>query len=81
MPIKVSKMKSRSEPIIWVEMNKDEALRLIASLSLQIYNNDANSGRAEFRTVKSEYFSIGVIPEEGTKSRPRAIFLNENKYR
>lgn len=44
----------------FVKMNKKEALKLIASLSLQIANDAPNSDREEFFTTKGEYFSIAV---------------------
>lgn len=43
-----------------VQVTKKEALKIIKSLSTQMENESANSGRAEQYTNKGEYFSIAV---------------------
>ena len=48
------------QPGFMVRVNKDEAIKIIASLSMQIDDNDCNARRIEFITDKHEYFSISV---------------------
>jgi len=44
-----------------VRVTRNEALRLITSLSEQLRSREPNGGREEFQTDKGEYFSISVI--------------------
>jgi hypothetical protein len=45
-----------------VRVNKEEALRLIKSLSSQLISDDIwDSGREEFQTDNGQYFSISVV--------------------
>jgi len=43
-----------------VRISKEEAIKIIASLSTQLANDNPNNGRIEFITKKREYFSISV---------------------
>ena len=43
-----------------VQVNEQEALRIIQSLSAQLSNGSPNTGRTEFTTEEQEYFSIAV---------------------
>jgi hypothetical protein len=59
-----------------VRMTRDEALKLIESLSRQLRTEDANDGRAEFTagiagTKTEEYFSI-VVAERQRESEIEA---------
>jgi hypothetical protein len=59
-----NKTKKIQQSGTFIEVSRDEALQLIASLSKQLLENNPNVGRAEFLIGKGrdEYFSIGVIP-------------------
>ena len=43
-----------------LQVSKKEAYDIIKSLSTQLLNETANSGRSEYFTVEGEYFSIAV---------------------
>jgi len=47
-----------------VQINKADALQLIASLAEQLRTGSPNSGRAEFRTALGEYFSVAVLSDD-----------------
>lgn len=48
----------------FVHVTEQEALEIITSLSTQLEKKNPNHSRAEQRTEKGEYFSIGVDFEE-----------------
>jgi len=47
-----------------VSVTRDEALRLIRSLTNQLIHNNGNVGRLESYTDNDEYFSIFVLSDE-----------------
>ena len=47
----------------FIHVTRQEALKLITSLSEQMVANDSNHNRLESYTDKGEYVSIGVVPE------------------
>ena len=47
-----------------IRVSRNEALRIISSLSSQLLTSNPNSSRAEFFTEKGEYFSIAVAEKE-----------------
>jgi len=53
-----------SEPGMMLQLNPDEALALIQSLSAQLVSKSPNTGRTEFRTEDNEYFSVAVQQPE-----------------
>jgi hypothetical protein len=57
----VNQHKSNGRKIIFVEMNRQEALATIKSLSEQLLTGDPNTGRYEKDTKDGEYFSIAVM--------------------
>jgi len=57
-------IKNKKEKGYMVQINEDEAMQIIKSLSSQILAKDCNSGRKEFYTDKQEYFSISVVCEK-----------------
>jgi hypothetical protein len=69
------KSKRTNEAGFFVRVDRDVALRIIMSLASQLYHNSPNRDRAEHRTDKDEYFSIGVMPppaeEKGCDAEPQ----------
>lgn len=49
--------------VLFLRVTKQEALRLIQSLSAQLVANNANVGREEMFTKDGTYVSIGVEQE------------------
>ena len=58
--VKWKKNKKNKESGFMIRVNKDEAIRIINTLSTQILSKNPNTGRTQFTTDKQEYFSISV---------------------
>lgn len=50
-----------------VRVTREEALKIIASLSKQLLTNDCNTDREEFFDQHGKYFSISVNSSDKTK--------------
>lgn len=44
----------------FLSINREEAFRILKSITSQLSSDSANVGREEFRTDKGRYFSIAV---------------------
>lgn len=49
-----------------VRVSREEAIKIIRSLSTQIDDSDPNTNRSEFTTDDGQYLSIGVICRDQT---------------
>ena len=56
-------VKNARYDILFIHVSKIEAIRLIKSLSSQLFANNANIGREEMFADDGTYFSIGVVQE------------------
>ena len=56
-----------------LQVSMEEAIDIIQSLSSQISNQSANSGRKEMRTKDGKYFSIAVHQEPVVKASEQEI--------
>jgi hypothetical protein len=59
--IKPKKTRSGNPKLVMVQASRDEALKIIASLTEQLINGNPNSGRLEVDTECGTYFSIAVV--------------------
>lgn len=48
----------------FIQVSTEEAIRIIMSLSNQIYNKSSNDGREEMYTEEGEYFTIAVTQKQ-----------------
>lgn len=52
--------RKKNPDVLFLTVNKDEAISLIKSLSSQLYYGNSTEGRVEYTTEDGEYFSVAV---------------------
>ena len=62
--MRIIKWNNRKEKGIMVTLSRREALRIIESLSRQMFDNHPNANRAEHFAEDGTYFSVAVEPEK-----------------
>jgi hypothetical protein len=74
--MKITKLKNQSFEGFFVHITKEEALKLISSLSLQMLDNDSNRNREEFYADDGKYLTIAVKRDMTKKNDPHKT-INE----
>lgn len=64
MVIEIEHIEKDDKKIVFVEVDREEAMRIIKSLTSQILENNSNVGRLESYTKNGTYFTIAVISSE-----------------
>ncbi len=77
--MKITRWKTEGIPGQMVRTTRDEALKIIESLSRQLRIGNTNDGRAEFTTDAGEYFSVSVGGGRTPRLKAPAPSVKENR--